>query len=102
MTLQRIKTVIFSYVTSFFELQFVISVMSLPLLIIWGIPISIMSPLANFIFTPLLIVFLWCSCLTTVCILARIPCSLFENCLQKITAFWLYLLSFSNPKWLIG
>jgi len=102
MNWQRIKQTCANYCISFFELQFVISLMSLPILISWGIPISIMSPLANFIFTPLLILFLWCSCLTTVCILTHIPSSFFESILQKITTLWLYLLSFSKPEWLLG
>ncbi len=101
-SLKRSEKIITNYIFSFLELQFVISLMSLPLLILWGIPISIMSPLANFIFTPLLMLFLWISCLTTICIIAHIPCSFFETILNIMTDFWLYLLSFSNPTWLIG
>lgn len=100
--LKRLKEISKNYVLSFLELQFVISLMSLPLLIIWGIPISIMSPLANFIFTPLLILFLWVSCLATICIIMHIPCHIFEITLNKLTDFWIYLLSFSKPTWLIG
>lgn len=101
-SIQKINTAITAYILSFFELQFVISLMSLPLLISWGIPISIMSPLANFIFTPLLIVFLWCSCLATVCTLTGTPCTIFERALESIAHLWLHLLSFSRPEWLIG
>ncbi len=100
--LNRVKHIVKNYILSFLELQFVISLMSLPLLIVWGIPISIMSPLANFIFTPLLILFLWISCLASICIIAHIPCNIFESILNSLTNFWLYLLSFSKPTWLIG
>jgi hypothetical protein len=100
--LKRLKEIVKNYILSFLELQFVISLMSLPLLIIWGIPISIMSPLANFIFTPILILFLWISCLASICIITYIPCNIFEIILNKLTDLWLYLLSFSKPTWLIG
>jgi hypothetical protein len=102
LNLKQIKELAKNYILSFLELQFVISLMSLPLLIVWGIPISIMSPLANFIFTPLLILFLWVSCLASICIIAKIPCSFFEIILNNLTDFWIYLLSFSKPTWLIG
>jgi len=100
--LQKINLTIHNYVISFFELQFVISLMSLPLLILWGLPISVMSPLANFIFTPLLIIFLWCSCITTICCLANIPCAILDRAVEGLACLWLHLLSFSRPEWLIG
>lgn len=100
--LQKVNNYFTHYVISFFELQFVISLMSLPLLIIWGIPISIMSPLANFIFTPLLILFLWISCMATTCSLVGSSCTIFERILDAITNLWLHLLSFSRPEWLLG
>lgn len=100
--IKRLTEIIKNYIFSFLELQFVISLMSLPLLILWGIPISIMSPLANLIFTPLLILFLWISCLASICIITHIPCNVFEIILNKITDLWLYLLTFSKPTWLVG
>lgn len=100
--LKRISEITQNYILSFLELQLVISLMSLPILIAWGIPVSIMSLVANFIFTPLLILFLWVSSLATICIITKIPCTFFEIILNKLTEFWLYLLSFSKPSWLIG
>lgn len=100
--LQSANNYITHYFLSFFELQFVISLMSLPVLIAWGIPISIMSPLANLIFTPLLILFLWISCLATVWSLASCSTSIFEQLLDAISALWLYFLAYARPEWLIG
>ena len=99
---KHIQETIKNYILSFFEIQFFITLLSLPLLTLWGIPISIMGPLANFIFTPLLIIFLWISCITTICIITHIPSGFFETILKKLTTLWLYLLSFSKPSWLIG
>lgn len=90
------------YFLSFFELQFVIMIFSLPLLTLWGLPISIMAPIANIIFTPLLIIFLWLSCIITICIALQIPPGILETALEKISIFWIYLLSFSKSSWLIG
>lgn len=102
MNWQQISSNITKYCINVFELQFVISLLSLPILILWGIPTSIMSPIANFIFTPLLILFLWCSCLVTTCIICHIPSLYAESLLHKITTWWLYLLSFSKPQWLLA
>lgn len=87
---------------AFLELQLVISLMSLPILTYWGLPISYMSPLANMIFTPLLILFLWISCLFSICALTHMPCSWFVYALDYITSLWNYLLSLGRPEWLIG
>ena len=100
--LKKIKTNIIAYLTSFLELQLVITLMSLPILICWGLPISYMSPLSNLIFTPLLILFLWCSCLFAICALLHIPCTLFATSLDQLTKLWMWLLSFSKPDWLLG
>lgn len=90
------------WLISFLELQLIISLLSLPILIHWGLAISYMLPLANLIFTPLLALFLWCSCLFTLCAITNIPCSWLTIILDQIAYFWHYLLSFSQPSWLIG
>ncbi len=91
-----------NWLTSFLELQLIISLLSLPVLIHWGLAISYMLPLANLIFTPLLALFLWCSCLFTLCAITHIPCSWLAIFLDRIAQIWHYLLSFSQPSWLIG
>jgi hypothetical protein len=100
--LKKISHTIINYLTSFLELQLVITLMSLPILIAWGLPISYMSPLSNLIFTPLLILFLWISCLFAICALLHIPCAIFVTSLDKLTNLWMWLLSFSKPEWLLG
>lgn len=100
--LKKISDKITNYLASFLELQLVITLMSLPILIAWGLPISYMSPLSNLIFTPLLILFLWIACLFAICALLHIPCSIFATSLNKLTYLWMWLLSFSKPTWLLG
>ena len=100
--LKKIKTSITTYLANFLELQLVITLMSLPILIAWGLPISYMSPLSNLIFTPLLILFLWISCIFAICALIGIPCNIFATALHQLTNLWMWLLSFSKPAWLLG
>ncbi len=100
--LKKITSIITTYLTNFLELQLVITLMSLPILIAWGLPISYMSPLSNLIFTPLLILFLWIACIFAICALTGIPCSIFATMLDQLTKLWMWLLSFSKPAWLLG
>lgn len=91
-----------NWLSSFLELQLIISLLSLPVLIYWGIAISCMLPLANIIFSPLLALFLWCSCLLTLCSIFRIPSTWLTIILDWIAILWHYILSFAQPNWLIG
>lgn len=99
---KKLKNSITTYLTSFIELQLVITLMSLPVLIHWGLPISYMSPLANLLFTPLLIVFLWVSCIFAICAIMHIPCWPLVWLLDHMTDLWLWILSFAQPSWLMG
>ncbi len=87
---------------SFLELQLIISLISLPVIIHWGLAISYMVPLANLIFTPLLALFLWCSCIFALCSILHIPCTWLVIILDWLAYIWHYLLSFAKPDWLIG
>jgi hypothetical protein len=93
---------IIKYLFNFIELQLVITLLSLPILICWGLPISCMFLISNLIFTPLLIIFLWLSTIFACCSLMNIPCSLIIWSIHQITILWMWLLSFSKPTWLLG
>lgn len=99
---KKLKNYITRYLTSFIELQLVITLMSLPVLIHWGLPISYMSPLANLLFTPILIVFLWVSCIFAICAIIHLPCWPLVWLLDQLTDVWLWILSFAHPSWLMG
>ena len=100
--LKKINSLFFKWLYGFLELQLVISLMSLPVLTYWGLPISYMSPISNMIFTPLLILFLWVSCLFSVSAIIGLPCSWLTWALEKTTDLWHHLLSFGSPNYLIG
>lgn len=99
---KKLTNTVTNYLANFIELQLVITLMSLPILISWGLPISYMSLISNLVFTPLLILFLWVSCIFAVCALLHIPCSFFAKMLDHITNIWMWMLSFSKPSWILG
>lgn len=100
--LKKLNSLFYKWLYGLLELQLVISLMSLPILTCWGLPISYMSPIANMVFTPLLILFLWVSCLFSFCAIIGLPCAWLTLALENITSIWHYLLSFGNPSQLIG
>jgi len=61
-----------------------------------------MSPLGNLIFTPLLTLFLWGSSLFSFFTLLQLPYHWITCFLDYVTISWNYILSFSQPTWLIG
>ena len=86
----------------FLELQLLISVVILPILIAWGLPISTMSIVGNLIFAQFLTAFIFVSALLFTSDLLGIPNNLIALALEWITQVWHYFLSFGSAHWLIG
>jgi len=74
----------------------------LPILVTWGLPISLMSIIGNIIFTPFFACFLLISSLVFFTELFLIPNTLLIKTLSIVTACWQYLLSYGRKEWLIG
>lgn len=96
--LQKIKT---SFLF-FLELQLLISIVMLPILIAWGLPISTMTIIGNLIFSQFLTVFILLSAILFTCDLIGIPNNLIVVCLEWTAHAWHYLLSFGSAHWLVG
>jgi len=90
------------YCTNFLKIQFIASAASLPILINWGIPISIMTLVGNFIFSPVLTIFLTLSSLVLFTEILHIPNLFLIYLLEITTNTWEYLISFGSKKWLLG
>lgn len=106
-TLEGMKTFtinkIWSWLLRFIQIQLFISTISLPILLCWGLPISIVSPLGNLLFFPVLIVFLILSSIIFFLEIVHIPNSLIIFCLDKLTTTWLSVMSWgSSKRWLVG
>ena len=86
----------------FLELQLLISIVILPILIAWGLPISTMSIVGNLIFAQFLTAFIFVSALLFTSDLLGIPNSLISLVLEWITNIWHYFLSFGSAHWLVG
>ncbi len=83
-------------------LQLFLSLLSLPILLAWGLPISVLSPLGNLLFGPVITLFLFISSLIFFAELLHIPNTLPILCLEKLTSYWLWFMHADNATWLVG
>lgn len=86
----------------FIQVQFFLSLISLPVLIAWGLPFSLLTMVGNLVFAPFLTLFLLCSSLVFFTEILHIPNSLCILMLEKVTAFWLWCLQWGSKSWMIG
>jgi hypothetical protein len=77
-------------------LQLALTALSLPLIIAWGLPLSLLSIAGNIIFTPFLLAFLALSSLVFFCELIYIPNTLCVRLLEYLTLAWKASVSFHN------
>ncbi len=96
--LQKLKT----NFLFFLELQLLISIVILPILIAWGLPVSTMSIIGNLIFGQFLTAFIFVSALLFTSDLLGIPNSFIALALEWITQIWHYILSCGSAHWLVG
>ena len=82
---------------AFMILQLFITCISLPILIWWGLPVSLLSPLGNLFFSPFLTAFLTIASLLFFTELLCIPNGFFAWLLDGITTIWLKLLAWHPP-----
>ncbi len=87
---------------NFLQIQCFLSLVSLPIIVAWGLPFSIMTAVGNFIFSPFITAFLLCASLIFFTELFRIPNGFLIILLEWITQSWLYVLSFGSKTWLIS
>ena len=89
------------WLSNFLAIQLYITLVSLPILIAWGIPISVASPVGNMIFSPFLTLFLLLSSLIFFTELIGIPNMLFIKLLEYTHDAWSYILSWGTNTWLV-
>jgi beta-lactamase superfamily II metal-dependent hydrolase len=82
------------------EAQLFLTLCSLPILLAWGLPISLASLAGNFLFAPFLTLFLLSSSLLFFAQLFHLPDQLFILILEQCTDWWLWLLKKGSPDWL--
>ncbi|MDR3550788.1 MAG: hypothetical protein P4L31_05200 [Candidatus Babeliales bacterium] len=90
------------WILRFLKLQLFISLFAMPILLWWGLPLSILSPIGNLIFGPILTLFLMLSSLLFFFELLHIPNGAIAWCLDTLTKAWLYVIQINGNPWLFG
>jgi len=80
----------------YLQLNLFLTLVSFPVLVAWGLPISLLSLLGNFFFGPVLGFFLFISSLVLFCQLCGIPCDLGVWVLEQIVQWWTWIMSFAG------
>jgi hypothetical protein len=72
--------------------QIFLTLISLPILIGWGLPLSLIAPLGNLLFSPILGVYLACALIVFFTELGKIPNSIVLWFLEQVSGIWLWCL----------
>ncbi len=96
------KHYFYTWLLKFAFVQLIITLVSLPILIWWGLPLSLASPIGNLIFAPFLTAFLLTSSLIFFTELVGIPNMALIGLLEWITETWTWLLSWGSSSWLVS
>lgn len=94
---QRVK----SGLLRFLQLQLYLNLCSLPILVSWGLPISVLAPVGNYIFNPFLIVFLFIASLVFFCELIAMPNGLLIKAMEFCARGWMRVMPAASS-WLVG
>ncbi len=90
-----------SIVTKSVSIQLILTLASIPILIGWGLPLSLASILGNLFFTPFLMIFMVISSLLFFANLCNIPHAPLVYTLNWFTDYWHTFLSFGKTEWLV-
>jgi hypothetical protein len=91
-----------SWFLKFLQIQLIMSLVSLVILINWGLPISLLSPVGNMVFPPIFTVFLGLASVIFFLEILSIPNGILVYFLEKVTSLWFFLAQNFNNKSLIG
>ena len=83
------------------RIQIFLTISALPILVLWGLPISILTVPGNLIFAPLLSTFLFISSLIFFLELINMPNNVPIWCLEKLSNFWVKLVPPKHAAWMI-
>ena len=89
-----------SQLLTYFHTQLFITLVSLPLLLTWGLPISLASVAGNLLFAPALSAVLLLASLIFFGELLSFPTTLLTLIFEWITYGWFSLLTMGSPSWL--
>ena len=90
-----------AYLLTFLQTQCALTIVSLPIIVYWGLGISTVAVIGNLLFTPLLMFFLFVCTLMFFAALCQLPHGMLDEMLNVVAGFWHQVLSFSNQRWII-
>lgn len=90
------------HITSMLQLQIFLSIISLPFLIGWGLPLSLFTLLGNIFFIPFFTVFLFISSLFFFAVLCSLPLTFLSWLLEQLCQIWLWFLQYGQKTWLLA
>jgi hypothetical protein len=73
--------------------QLFLTLISLPILVGWGLPLSYLTPVGTILFTPVLTLYLWCCLLVFFTTFLCIPNDFFIEVLSRVSDWWLWMLA---------
>lgn len=91
-----------AYLYRFILLQLFITLISWPILIAWGLPLSLLSPIGNLIFSPFLYSALFLSSLLFFTELVGIPNMLIAWAFETLCTWWLKLLAWHDNRLILA
>jgi hypothetical protein len=89
------------YLIQFIQAQLFITTIILPILVFWGLPISVMSFVGNLIFTPFLAIIITISTMIFFTQLSSIPNGFLVYILNQTIDLWDKILNYSSNRWMI-
>jgi len=82
--------------------QLFLTLFSWPILLWWGLPISVLTMVGNIIFNPFIVLFLLFSAGLFFCELLGLPSGIFVALLELLTNAWLAIMAYGSPSALIA
>lgn len=84
------------------HLQLFLTLVSIPILCAWGLPVSLMTFVGNMLFAPVLTLFLLISAMLFITQLCSIPNFWLIYALEQLTICWQWATGLGSSSWLIG
>lgn len=90
------------FIARFLYVQLFVTLISLPILIAWGMPLSLLTFVGNLIFNQVLMIFLLLSSLVFFGEILSLPTSWPAYLLEKLTQWWLWVMDKAGHEWLMA
>lgn len=90
-----------AYLSNFLQAQLIVTIAAIPILVNWGLSISLMTFIGNLLFSPILTIFLMLSSLVFFTQLLHLPNAWLVAIMDWFTQTWAHILAYGCPSWLI-